>query len=514
MSAWLWAFYFAVKLWLHFTGVIRIHFWPNLVLLLLAMPFATAPNIAPRWRRTLRQVAAVALGVCLLWYDSYLPPFAYSLRFAIDNAGVLSSGFLLEFAHGFAVTPAFLVGIILIAGLFLFAAKQRVHPRPLVFLALLIVFIQAMLGPSTQVANAAARFYTRENGRVVAFPKDLANVPFDIVIIHICSLSWDDLEVAGQAHPRLLDGVNILFTEFNSATSYSTPAALRLLRASCGQLEHGRLYDPWSSNCDLVDQLRGAGYRTYAAYNFNPGDYSMSADLTRLAGLEGPISVAGVPEQMLSYDGKPVFENRPELQRWLEARQKDGAARAMLFYNTISLHGGGHENQPGWWKVPRVAFFTKVLDELGDDVQSFEKDLVAGGRSAVVMIVPEHGAALRGSAVEAADLRDIPLPRLTKVPVGVRFVGPLFAHAPSGLLVKRPSSYLALAKMLADLLADPSLASDKTTLQQMLEDLPQTEFMSETEKWKVFRFSGRYYVYGKDKTWTLLPTEHEAAAGG
>jgi hypothetical protein len=81
-------------------------------------------------------------------------------------------------------------------------------------------------------------------------------------------------------------------------------------------------------------------------------------------------------------------------------------------------------------------------------------------------------------------------------------------------LIKRPSSYLALAKMLSDLLADPSLASDKTRLQKMLENLPQTDFMSETQRWKVFRFSGRYYLFGKDKTWTLLPAEREAATGG
>lgn len=513
MSAWLWAFYFAIKLWLHFTGVIHIHFWSNLLLLVLAMPFALAPSTRPRWGRTLRQVVAVALGVCLFWYDSYLPPFTYALRFATDNAGILSSGFLLELLSRFSLAPVVLVGLVLVAGLFFLAARQGLHPRPVVFLGLLIVFFQTMLGPSSEVANAAARLFARENGRLVAFPKDLSSAPFDIVMIHICSLSWDDLEVAGQAHPRLFQGVNILFTDFNSATSYSTPAALRLLRASCGQSEHGRLYNPWPSDCDLVDQLRDAGYRTYAAYNFNPADFSMGADLTRLAGLDGPISIAGIPEQMVSYDGKPVFENRPELQRWLQARQKDGAPRAMLFYNTMSLHGGGHENRPGWWKVPRVAFFNKALDELGEDVQSFEKDIAAGGRSAVVMIVPEHGAALRGSAIEAADLRDIPLPRITKVPVGVRFVGPLFAHAPKGLFVKRPSSYLALAQMLADLLADPSIASDKTTLQRMIEDFPQTDFMSETEKWKVFRFSGRYYVYGKDKTWTLLPAEHEAPTG-
>ena len=43
----------------------------------------------------------------------------------------------------------------------------------------------------------------------------------------------------------------------------------------------------------------------------------------------------------------------------------------------------------------------KALEELGEDVQSFEKDLVADGRSAMVMLVAEHGAALNGSAMNS-----------------------------------------------------------------------------------------------------------------
>ena len=504
MIAWLWAFYFAAKLWLHLTGVIHMHFWPNLALLALAMPLSPHRGKGKVWVRRLLQGGAVVLGAVILWYDSYLPPFLYSVQFVLRNTGMLSSGFMNEFAKGFFGGGTALALLTLLA-LCVVAAKKELHPTPAVFLALLIVPVQALREPGDEIGRAAEKFYSGELNRRVRMPRENEDRPFDIVLVQVCSLSWDDLDAVGDPRPKLLEGANILFTGFNSATSYSTPAALRLLRAPCGQVRHKELYEPWPEECSLLTQLRAAGFKSYGAFNTDSRYFGMAQDLQKMAGLDAPLPVDGIPVQMLSFDKQPVLQNGPVLERWWELRSRSNASRAVLFFNTISLHGGGHEDKPGWWNDAKAPFYVKTLDALADDVSALERGIAASGRSAVVVIVPEHGRALRGSIVQPSDLRDIPLPRITRVPVAVRLVGPLFAGAPTGLRAEAPVSYLALAQLLADLVEDPT-----RNLQQTLSKLPMTEAMSETEKWKVYQYSGRTFVFGKDGTWRPLPPEAAA----
>jgi hypothetical protein len=153
----------------------------------------------------------------------------------------------------------------------------------------------------------------------------------------------------------------------------------------------------------------------------------------------------------------------------------------------------------------------KTLDALGRDVDALCAAIEASGRSAVVAIVPEHGRALRGSAVQAEGLRDIPLPSITRVPAAVRLVGPAFAGAPRGRESAKPVSYLALAQFLADVLGDPRLARSGGGLDRAVAALPETGFLSETSEWRVFESSGSYYLFGKDGTWRPLPAEPDAA---
>ena len=97
--AWFWTFYFVLKVGLYFKGAVNIHFWPNLALLILAMPFSP-PRGRLKRSMILRQFIAVPLGFSIFWYDSYLPPFFYSLQFlrpecaisfSKDNTAWLSS---------------------------------------------------------------------------------------------------------------------------------------------------------------------------------------------------------------------------------------------------------------------------------------------------------------------------------------------------------------------------------------------------------------------------------------
>ena len=75
-------------------------------------------------------------------------------------------------------------------------------------------------------------FYEKEKERAVKMPEALPEdfTPFGIVIVNICSLSDDDLNATAMAAHPVFRRFDLRFESFNSATSYSTPASMRLLR--------------------------------------------------------------------------------------------------------------------------------------------------------------------------------------------------------------------------------------------------------------------------------------------
>ncbi|MGQ7156325.1 cellulose biosynthesis protein BcsG, partial [Escherichia coli] len=110
--------------------------------------------------------------------------------------------------------------------------------------------------PTTANLNAwLNNFYNAEAKRKSTFPSSLPAdaQPFELLVINICSLSWSDIEAAGLMSHPLWSHFDIEFKNFNSATSYSGPAAIRLLRASCGQTSHTNLYQPANNDCYLFD---------------------------------------------------------------------------------------------------------------------------------------------------------------------------------------------------------------------------------------------------------------------
>lgn len=96
-------------------------------------------------------------------------------------------------------------------------------------------------------------FYNKEAKRQVNFTEASSDaVPFDVLFLHICSLSWDDLRVAGLTPHPLFERFDLLFTNFNSVSSYSGPATIRLLKATCGQPSHHDLYQIVAGHCYLA----------------------------------------------------------------------------------------------------------------------------------------------------------------------------------------------------------------------------------------------------------------------
>ncbi|MDC6625665.1 cellulose biosynthesis protein BcsG, partial [Leclercia adecarboxylata] len=103
---------------------------------------------------------------------------------------------------------------------------------------------------SLALDNWLENFFKAEAARQTQFPPPSPqSAAFDVVVLNVCSLAWDDLDAVGLRDNALLQRMDVVFDRFNSATSYSGPAAIRLLRASCGQPRHQALYEPAPEQC-------------------------------------------------------------------------------------------------------------------------------------------------------------------------------------------------------------------------------------------------------------------------
>lgn len=187
------------------------------------------------------------------------------------------------------------------------------------------------------------QFYTREKSRISAFPAALPAdaQPFDVLIINICSLSWSDLQAIHlDTHP-LWQRFDVVFSQFNSATAYSGPASIRLLRASCGQTSHQGLYQPANRECYMFDNLANLGLKSQLIMN----DSGVFGNYLKEVREEGDIqsqllSQQGISHQITSFDGEPIYNDLELLNRWLSGTTQQGAARSATFFNVIPLHDG------------------------------------------------------------------------------------------------------------------------------------------------------------------------------
>jgi hypothetical protein len=177
-----------------------------------------------------------------------------------------------------------------------------------------------------------------------------------------------------------------------------------------------------------------------------------------------------------------------------------------LYYNTVTLHEGTHRgDDSGWWKKDRKYLYKEFLVKMLVDMTKFLKMLTDSGRNVVVMFVPEHGMALRGSVMQAPGLRDVPLPKITNTPVGVKLIGPAFNGVRiDQKIISKPTSYLALAFMMSKF-ADKSPFMHETYFSPVfLDAIPQTDFVAENEGSMVAKVGSKYFYIGKDKKWMGL----------
>ncbi len=527
-----WNFYFLLKFALLWFGYLNFHALTNLVFLAwLLMPM---PSL--RLHR-LRHGLSIPIGIALFWHDTWLPGLQTLLSQGGQLAG-FSADYLLDLTTRF-INWQMVGGAFVLLVLYLFIA-QWIRVTVVVSLFLLWVNVVNLAGPAFSLlptretappaaanvtpaakketvsgmeetlpptsANLTAHlnaFYNSEKQRITPFPDALPAdaAPFDILVINICSLAWSDMEFARLREHPLWQHFDVVLNNYNSATGYSGPAGIRLLRASCGQSSHSDLYKPADERCYLFDNLAKLGFKQQLMLD-HPGVFGgYLQELREDGNLQAPLmSQAGIKPELTSFDGEPVFNDAQLMQRWLDDRQKSSDTRSATFYNLIPLHDGtrdlGSSKTAAW--QPRAKLLFDQLDE-------FLTNLEKSGRRVMVLVVPEHGAALEGDRMQMSGLRDIPSPSITHVPVGIKFVGMKAPHAGKPLDVSTPTSLLAVSELISRVVDGQVFNAANVNMATLTADLPQTPVISENDNAVVMMYQGKPWIRLNGGDWVAYP---------
>ncbi len=528
-----WNLYFLAKFALLWFGYLNFHALPNLVFMaFLLMPIPS--QRLHRWRHYL----AIPIGIALFYHDTWLPGINSILSQGSQLAG-FSAQYLLELVNRFINWQMIGAAFVLFIA-YLFVAQWV---RVTVFTVAALVWLNIVniagpavsLLPATSTASAGSantpataapaagdaapadslpptsanltaylnQFYDREKGRATAFPTTLPAdaQPFDLLVINICSLAWADMDAVNLQNHPLWSKMDIMFDSFNSATAYSGPASIRLLRASCGQLSHHDLYQPVNQQCYLFDNLTKLGFKEQLMLDHSGVFGNYLKELREQGDMQAPLmSQAGIGNELTSFDGEPIYNDLELLTRWLDQQQKGGDGRTATFFNIIPLHDGNR-----FVGSNKSADYQPRAQKLFDQLNTFLDQLEKSGRKVVVVIVPEHGAALVGDKMQMSGLRDIPSPNITHTPVGIKLVGMKAPHQGSPLQIKTPSSYLALSELVSRLVDGKVFSESSVDWQTLTQGLPQTPVISENDNAIVMQYQGKPYIRLNGGDWVPYP---------
>ncbi len=514
----LWSAYFLAKLALYALGYMDFSPWLNLA---LAIFTALPPRNARQ--RFAKNLIAIPAGILLFYHDTWLPPIAQALV-AIQNLSAFSAPYLWELAWR-AVSLRLLVGLAVLLAVYALA-RRKLRMSTFVFAGILAVLLAPherfwVVSAPGQVASAAAspsndsadlepaeldarlaRFYSDQRKVQVRFahvPAD--DPPFDILILHVCSLSWDDLKSLQLGADALFGGFDILLTNFNSAASYSGPAAIRLLRGTCGQTPEAKLYDPAADGCLVMDGLQDAGFEPHWAMNHNGHFGNFFGDVRDRGGVAVPLEDnSGATQAQQAFDGSPVYSDYSVLSRWWGRRLANRAPHVALYYNTITLHDG---NRVIGAAHPDSSYRAR-LASLGSDLKRFLDLVRASGRHVIVVVIAEHGAALAGDRRQIQGLREIPTAAIAHVPVAIALLNAPRDSSATQDRLEIPASYPALYELLSRFIANDPFAGS-SSLDDYTRALPQDEeFVAENNGTTVMQVGTHQMMRSPDGAWSAL----------
>lgn len=516
-----WNVYFIIAFALAAFGYIELNLLGNALL----MAWLLLP-VGPKWLRILRGTLGVAAAAVLLYSESWLPGVDSILANKGGIAG-FSLLYMAEFALDFINVKMVGWGLLVFLGYFLVRRYVRVTFFTIVYFlgAVTMPWVQSILperapvvtadaGGQTNEAAAPAKtgkadakavgewydaFLAYEHDRRARFPNGLSekDTPFDILLLSICSVSNDDLAVSQLDQHPLFKEFNIRFDSFNAATAYSGPALLRLLNGACGQPSHSELYGERRPECEIMTRLGTLGYSQRLLMDHS-GEYDNFLQSMRdKAGVTATLDNAKYPTRYMGFDDEEIAGSLAVLRHWQRTQVKSKAGRTATLINFIALHDGNRLPGRG-----RAEPFKPRAQEMFDNIRTFLRELERSGRKTMVVIVPEHGAAVRGDKIQVPRLRDIPTMRISRVPVMVKFVG-LKGMPNEPIHVTGNTSYLALTSLIGKTLETDYFSKDGGTvpLEQLVHDLPQTNPVSENGTVQTLEYQGREYFRQNGGEW-------------
>ena len=519
----IWHLFFASKLLLAVEGYLQLQVWLNFPLALLAY----WPLARRRWC-LLRALLAWPAALVLAAHEAGVG-LSERLLQQLGQLSGFSSSYALEL--GLRLLEVNALPALVVLFLACFWLNRWLRLEVLLSLALLSLPLAGILQHAAEIGSSRVEarttapdaqdrdpqtkvqdFWQSERQRNRPFAPG-RQPPFDVVLLHVCSLSWDDLDAVGLGGRQLFGRFDLVFDEFNSVTSYSGPAMLRLMRANCGQTPHDSLYKPASDQCGLLHQLRLAGYEVQAYLNhdgqFDGFARALQAETT--ARIQTPVTSPGTPVALKAFDGSPIAGDHATLAAWQTALNPSAPPQA-LYYNTVTLHDGNRV--PGAPALGMMDSYRRRLDTLLRDMDRFIGDIERSRRPTLVVLMPEHGAALRKGAQHIAGLRDTPWPEITQVPVAIKLIG-MDAQRPHELErpihVTGPTSYLSFAALLANLLTKPDPWQVLRTAPQ---DVPGVDFVSDNGETLVTRDEQATWLRTASSGWQRLgrPETHATQA--
>jgi len=145
-----------------------------------------------------------------------------------------------------------------------------------------------------------------------------------------------------------------------------------------------------------------------------------------------------------AFDGSPVYSDYSCCRAGGHGTWRAAAARGAL----LQLDHPARRQPPrGRTRKRRQCDLCRTRRRLFEDLGRFLDELQRSGRRVVLVLVPEHGAAVRGDRRQIPGMREVPTPSITEVPVAVAIIGAGVPAQPTVARIDSASSYLALSEL-------------------------------------------------------------------